>query len=73
MAIYCVMYSQITYYAVNIEADNEPEALELFNNIDNCMMTELPEIDYQVENINIANENNLLHYITVKKELNENI
>ena len=35
MPIYRIMASQVTYYAVNIEAGNEPEALELFNNIDN--------------------------------------
>ena len=68
MAIYRVMCSQITYYAVNIEADNESEAIDVSNNIDFCMFTEIPETDWQIEEVTKANQFMIKNYITVSKE-----
>jgi hypothetical protein len=62
------MCSQITYYAVNIEADNASEAIDISNNIDYAMFTELPETDWQIEEVTDANETMIKHYITVTKE-----
>jgi len=68
MAIYRILCSQITYYAINIEADNENEVIDISNNVDFCMFTELPETDWQVENVNVANDSMIQHYITLTKE-----
>ena len=70
MKNYRVMCSQVTYYAVNIEAENEQEAIDISNNIDFCMFTELPETDWQIENVTVADDSMIQHYITVTKEEN---
>ena len=63
------MCSQITYYAVNIEAKNEQDAIEISNNLDFCMFTELPETDWQIEDVKAADDSMIQHYITVTKEV----
>jgi len=68
MKNYRVMCSQITYYAVNVEAENEQDAIEISNNLDFCMFTELPETDWQIEDIRVADDSMIQHYITVTKE-----
>ena len=68
MKIYRIMCSQITYYAVNIEAENEQDAIEIYKNLDYCMFTELPETDWQFENVKVADDSMIQHYITVTKE-----
>ena len=69
MRIYRIMCSQITYYAVNIEAKNQLDAIEISNNLDFCMFTELPETDWQFENVKVADDSMIQHYITVTKEV----
>ena len=69
MKIYRIMCSQITYYAVNIEAENEQDAIEISNNLDFCMFTELPETDWQIEDVKIADDSLMQKYITVTKEV----
>ena len=68
MKIYRIMCSQTTDYAVNIEAENEQDAIEISNNLDFCMFTELPETDWQIEDIRVADDSMIQHYITVTKE-----
>ena len=63
------MFSQITNYAVNIEAENEQEAIDISNNLDFCMFTELPDTDWQIEDIRFADDSMIQHYITVTKEV----
>ena len=69
MRIYRIMCSQITYYAVYIEAKNQLDAIEISNNLDFCMFTELPETDWQIEDVKVADDSMIQHYITVTKEV----
>jgi hypothetical protein len=66
MAIYRIMCSQITYYAVNIEADNEQDAIEISNNLDLCEFRELDDVDWQIDHVDLSNEINLNNYPTIK-------
>ena len=68
MTIYRVMCSQITYYAVNIEANSKDEAIEISNSIDFALFTELPETDWQIEDVKESDQTMIQHYITVTKE-----
>ena len=60
------MCSQITYYAVNIEAKNEQDAIEISNNLDLCEFRELDDVDWQIDHVDLSNEINLNNYPTIK-------
>jgi hypothetical protein len=62
------MCSQITYFAVNIEAENEQEAIDISNNIDVSEFKELDGQDWQIDNITIANDSMLEHYPLITSE-----
>ena len=66
MKIYRIMCSQITYYAVNIEAKNEQDAIEISNNLDLCEFRELNDVDWQIDHVDLSNEINLNNYPTIK-------
>ena len=66
MRIYRIMCSQITYYAVNIEAKNEQDAIEISNNLDLCEFRELNDVDWQIDHVDLSNEINLNNYPTIK-------
>jgi hypothetical protein len=68
MAIYRVMCSQITYFAVNIEAENEQEAIDISNNIDVSEFHELDGQDWQIDNITIADDSMLENYPLITNE-----
>jgi hypothetical protein len=68
MAIYRVMCSQITYFAVNIEAENEQEAIDISNNIDVSGFKELDGQDWQIDNIIIADDSMLENYPLITNE-----
>jgi len=66
MQTYRIMCSQITYYAVNIEAKNEQDAIEISNNLDLCEFRELNDVDWQIDHVDLSNEINLNNYPTIK-------
>ena len=66
MQTYRIMCSQITYYAVNIEAKNEQDAIEISNNLDLCEFRELDDVDWQIDHVDLSNEINLNNYPTIK-------
>ena len=66
MQTYRIMCSQITYYAVNIEAENEQDAIEISNNLDLCEFRELDDVDWQIDHVDLSNEINLNNYPTIK-------
>ena len=68
MTIYRIMASSITYYAVNIEADSEEQALEIANETDGSVFTELPACDWQIDDVAPAQDYHLSSYFTIEKE-----
>lgn len=68
MTIYRIMASSISYYAINIEADSEQEAIDIANETDGSVFTELPACDWQIDDATPAQEHHLNSYFTIEKE-----
>jgi hypothetical protein len=65
--VYRILVSSITYYAVNIEADSEEQAYELAGQLDGGEFMELDEMDWQIDDVCLADESMLENYHTIKK------
>jgi hypothetical protein len=65
--VYRILASSITYYVVNIEADSEEKAYELAGELDSDEFMELDEIDWQIDNVCLADKSMLENYRTIKK------
>jgi len=67
MKKYRILCSQITYFAINIEAKNEDQALEIANCLGVEDFSELPFQDWQLDNICLSDNNHLDHYPLITK------
>ena len=65
--VYRILASSITYHAVNIEADSEEQAYELAGQLDGGEFMELDEMDWQIDDVCLADESMLANYRTIKK------
>jgi hypothetical protein len=62
------MTSQITYYAVNIEAESEEKAYELAIGLDGGDFVELNDCDWQIDDVCEADESMIEKYPLLKGE-----
>ena len=60
--IYRVLASSITYYAVNVEADNEQAAWDIAGQLDGGDFMELDEVDWQIDSVIPADESHIANY-----------
>ena len=67
MKKYRILCSQITYFAINIEAENEDQALEISNNLDVDEFSELPFQDWQLDDICLSDNNHLDDFPLITK------
>lgn len=68
MKTYRVLASSIQYYAINIEAENEQEAIDKAWGIDGGIFAPLEASDWQIDEACIASPLHLEHYPTIKTE-----